>query len=100
MGHADMISQTAAQLNKLNSLSVPSLQASQSLTVHTEELGRLRAIAEEQDHEIESLVQRTVALLDNWYTQYVRPTNAAMVDVDRKLSSSLRDFCRLEQDRD
>lgn len=100
LGHASQIAHTAAQSSKLPNMTIPSLQTSQLLADHTDQLAQLREIAHKQDSEIETLIRRTVTLMDNWYTQHVRPVNAAMVDLDRKLSSVTREMRRSEQESD
>lgn len=98
LGHADIVLQTASQFSKLPQFTIPPLETSQALANHTNGALKLRQIAEAQDLEIDGLIHKTIELLDNWYTYYVRPMNSAMVDIDRRLRDITRDISRSKQE--
>lgn len=101
MGQEFLIREMAEQLDTVKQLTVPSVALSQLLIDRLPESADLLELALKQESDIEGLTKKTIALIDDWYRNYVRPVNQALVEADTKTRSiSLQMNARLADDAD
>lgn len=99
LGQEEVYRSTAAQLQSVSQISIPTVATSQNLI---DVLPEVRVVYDETmalQGEIEQLTLRTIKVLDEWYRFHVRPVNQATVNIDRALTQAQKQVKAVERSR-
>ncbi|CCG83665.1 protein of unknown function [Taphrina deformans PYCC 5710] len=100
LGQEEIYRSTAAQLQSISQISIPTVATSQHLV---DILPEVRIVYDETlalEAEIEELTTRTIAVLDQWYRLHVRPVNQMAVNIDRALTQAQKQVKAIERSRE